>query len=76
MDSRVNTSNVNKINQAGNGGGSAVESRGRFLDTPAARRVVSGLNSGIRDGLPSLTASSSFAASRSVSVDRSVPAFA
>jgi hypothetical protein len=76
MSFRVNTSDVSKVGATGNGGGPTVESRGRFLDTPAARRVVSGLDSGIRDGLPSLTANSSFAASRSVTVDRAIPQFA
>ncbi len=75
MSFRVDTSHVNKVGTAGNGGTSGVESRGRFLDTPTARRVVSGLDSAVRDGLPSLTARSSFAASRSVTADRSVSQF-
>jgi hypothetical protein len=76
MSFHVTNSDVSKVRATDAGVTSTVESRGRFLDTPVARREVSALDLGIRDGLPSLTARSSFAASRSVSVDRSTPQFA
>lgn len=74
MSFRVTTSDVTKAGTVGNGGSARVEKSGPFES--AARRVASSFDPAVRDGLPSLTARSSFAASRSVSVDRSVSQFA